>query len=106
MERFTIQVVHETSQTPCPECGQLNLVKKGPRLFPVDSEEPLCRDCAKQLAPSLLALLELAHVAERVGRGFRHMLTPPMEALLDLAQAAENYSHSSPKRPVLCAKSA
>jgi len=45
----------------------------------------------------MIALLDLAHTAERVGRSCRHLLTPPMESLLDLAQAAENYSCTAPK---------
>ena len=48
----------------------------------------------------LVALLDLAHVADKVGRIGRHLLTPSMESLLDLARAAENYSHASPKVPV------
>jgi hypothetical protein len=44
----------------------------------------------------MIALLDLAHAAERVGKRCRHLLTPPMESLLDLAHAAENYSHATP----------
>jgi hypothetical protein len=36
--------------------------------------------------------VELAHVADRVGRIGRHTLVPPLDALLDLARAAENYN--------------
>jgi hypothetical protein len=45
----------------------------------------------------MIALLDLAQTAERVGKSCRHLLTPPMESLLDLARAAENYSHTAPK---------
>jgi hypothetical protein len=103
MQRFTIQFATEPSESCCPACGALNSSKKGPRLFPVDSQEPICRDCGKRLAPNLVALLDLAHVADKVGRLGRHMLTPSMESLLDLARAAENYSHSSPKAPARAA---
>jgi hypothetical protein len=97
MQRFTIQYATEPQESCCPACGGLNLSKKGPRLLPMDSEQPLCRDCGKRLAPNLVALLDLAHVADKVGRLHRHLLTPPMESLLDLARAAENYFHHSPK---------
>jgi hypothetical protein len=44
----------------------------------------------------MVALLDLATAAERVGKSCRHLLTPPMASLLDLAHAAENYSHTAP----------
>jgi hypothetical protein len=97
MQRFTIQYTTASTESCCPACGTLNLSKRGPRLFPVDSDVPICRDCGKRLAPNLIALIDLAHVADKVGRLSRHILTPPMESLLDLARAAENYSHCSPK---------
>jgi hypothetical protein len=56
----------------------------------------VCRPCGKKHAPSLVALLDLAHVAERVGRIGRHTLVPPMGALLDLARAAESYTDAAP----------
>jgi hypothetical protein len=43
----------------------------------------------------LLALLNLASVAHRVGQIGRHTISPPLEALLDLARAAENYTASN-----------
>ena|SRR5271165_1879408 len=97
MQRFTILYTHEAHQSACPACGTINVTKKGPRLFPVDRDEPICRDCSKRLAPNLVALLDLAHVADRVGQRGRHMLTPSMESLLDLARAAEDYTHAAPK---------
>jgi hypothetical protein len=59
----------------------------------------VCRDCGKSHAPALAALLDLAHVADRVGRIGRHMLVPPLDALLDLARAAENYNDSRQRAP-------
>ena len=47
----------------------------------------------------MVALLDLAQTAERVGKSCRRLLTPPMESLLDLAHAAEAYSHTAPKLP-------
>ncbi len=94
MQRFTIQYTTEATESCCPACGMVGAAKKGPRLFPHDSETPICHDCGKRLAPNLVALLDLAHVADKVSRRARHMLTPSMESLLDLARAAENYSHS------------
>ena len=53
--------------------------------------------CGRKHAPSLVALLDLAHVAERVGRIGRHTLVPPLDALLALARAAEEYTHTGPE---------
>ena len=64
----------------------------------VNPEDGVCRSCGKRYAPHLLALLDLAQAAERVGRTSRYLLVPPMESLLELARAAENYS-TSKKEP-------
>jgi hypothetical protein len=55
----------------------------------------VCSECGKKHAPTLAALVDLAGVAERVGRIGRHTLVPPLGALLELARAAENYSTNS-----------
>jgi hypothetical protein len=49
------------------------------------------------MAPELTALIDLAAVAERVGRIGRHTLVPPMAALLDLARAAEQFADARPR---------
>lgn len=98
MERFTIRYTDGPSNDCCPLCHEKTPARKGPRLYMQEVDEAVCRDCGKRHAASLVALLDLAHVAEKVGRQSRHLLTPPMEAMLDLARAAENYSHSSPRQ--------
>jgi hypothetical protein len=42
--------------------------------------------------------LDLAHVAERVGRISRHNPWVPLEKLLELARAAETYLGTTPER--------
>lgn len=97
MERFTLRCSSEQNACICPVCGQHALLGPGPRVFLEHGEGPLCRCCAKKLAPGLAALIDLAQVAETVGRKSRHLLTPPMESLLALARAAENYSNTTPR---------
>lgn len=92
MERFTIRFQPCHCSSCCPLCGQSIAVQRGPCVSMADGDEPVCRDCCKRQAPNIIALLDLACVAENVGRKSRHLLTPPMEALLALARAAENYS--------------
>src|SRR5262249_20178578 len=75
----------------CGMCGDSVLGGPGPQLVCEGSEEPVCRACGQEHAPDLVALADLAHVAQRVGRVCRHVLVPPMEALLGLARAAEDY---------------
>jgi hypothetical protein len=65
-------------------------------LFLGDTDEGVCKECGKRMAPELTALLDLAAVAERVGRIGRHTLVPPMAALLDLARAAEQFAEAKP----------
>jgi hypothetical protein len=97
MERVILKIAEEAGAASCPLCGALTLWSKGPRLVRAATDETICRGCGKRNAPNLVALLDLAHVAERVGKQCRHLLTPPMESLLDLARAAENYCTLTPK---------
>lgn len=94
MDDLTIKHTEEASPASCPRCGQTPLWKKGLQIW--QDRDVICRDCAKKTAPHLVALVDLASVAERVGRHSRHLLTPPMEAMLELARAAENYSNLPP----------
>lgn len=94
MERFTIRFQAHNCNTCCCLCHGGLSVRRGPAVALADNGEYVCRECCKRQAPGMVALLDLASVAENVGRKSRHLLTPPMEALLALARAAENYSHS------------
>jgi hypothetical protein len=97
MERFALRCSTEPTACHCPVCGEQSVLRPGPRVFLEGGEGPLCRKCALKLAPSLGALIDLAQVAENVGRKSRHLLTPPMESLLALARAAENYTNAAPR---------
>jgi hypothetical protein len=79
----------------CGLCGGPACSTPGPRLSVAESMNLVCPDCARKHAPSLVALLDLARVAERVGRIGQHTLVPPLGALLDLARAAENYTQAA-----------
>lgn len=92
---MTALVLHQPSpqkEVSCPLCGKLTGAGAGPQPCAADSLRPVCRACARQHAPGLAALAELAQTAERVGRIRRHQVFPPLAALLDLAHAAENYA--------------
>jgi hypothetical protein len=97
MECYTIRLVENKEETCCPKCGKRNPGRGGLGVFTEEHDQPVCRSCGKKWAPAMIALLDLAHAAERIGKSCRHLLTPPMESLLDLAQAAETYTHTSPK---------
>jgi hypothetical protein len=97
MQCFTIRLVEESNENCCAKCGKI-CRGVGLALFAEDDDQPVCRSCARRLAPAMSALLDLAQTAQRVGRGARHLLTPPMESLLDLASAAENYSTTAAKQ--------
>jgi len=92
MERFTIRFQANNCNVCCPLCTEHCSIRRGPHVALAENGEPICRACCKRQAPGMLALLDLAIVAENVGRTSRHLLTPPMEALLALARAAEVYS--------------
>lgn len=104
MERFAIKFAGSGAVAcGCGMCGQVLPSRSGPRVVQADTDEPLCRPCARRHAPQLASLLDLVQTAERVGRCPRHLLTPRMEDLLALARAAENYSHLAPPAPALAA---
>jgi hypothetical protein len=99
MTHLTIKIGHAEMADSCGLCGKEFRPPTGLHLVLGDSrEEPVCRECGKEHAPALVALLDLARVAERVGRIGRHTLVPPLHALLDLARAAEDYTESAPVR--------
>src|SRR5262245_42883570 len=98
MGQLTIRVdpAHTTS-TCCGLCGNA-VPASGPHLSAADGGPTVCRDWGTRHAPSLGPLLDLARVAERVGRIGRHTLVPPMAAILDLVKAAEDYLHLTPSQ--------
>ena len=98
MAHLTIKLDHVAADEICGLCGRPTDSAEGLRLFLEDGPAAVCHACGKQHAPSLVALLDLAQVAERVGRIGRHTLVPPLGALLDLARAAEAYTSAAPAR--------
>src|SRR6266436_6410917 len=92
MERFTLRFASDNDGCGCPLCMKPVHERRGPCVCLAETGAAVCRDCARRQAPGMLALLDLASVAENVGRKGRHLLIPPMESLLALARAAENYS--------------
>jgi hypothetical protein len=95
MMRLTIQQPDPCCSALCGHCGRPAFPTAGLGLS--DGETPLCPECGRRQAPALAALLDLARVAQRVGRIHRHTLVPSLGELLDLARAAENYSHTTPE---------
>jgi hypothetical protein len=95
MANLTIQMKPAKSANACGLCGRTTAAGTGPCLCLADNWDTVCRECGQRHAPSLVALLDLALVAERVGHIGRHTLTPPLEAMLRLVRAAENYTHTS-----------
>ena len=97
MEKLTIKLGDGAKTECCGLCNEPLSMSQGFHLSLPQTEVPVCRNCGKRHAPEMVALLDLAQVAERVGRTCRHILVPPLEALLDLARAAEDYTETRPK---------
>ena len=98
MADLTIQLNPGACSDTCGLCGHKAIQAAGPRLCLGEGPDTVCRDCARQHAPALVALLDLARVAERVGRVGRHTLSPPLEAMLRLMGAAESYTQTTAAR--------
>jgi hypothetical protein len=96
MTKLLLQWKPTGTNGPCAACGQPTQAPAGARLVLADSLQPVCLECGRSHVPSLVALVELANEAERVGRIGRHTVFPPYTALLDLARAADNYSATVP----------
>jgi hypothetical protein len=94
MVRLSIDLNSQLAGSYCGLCGRDIESPAGPRLFLAENQALICHPCGKKHAPSLVALLDLARVAKRVGHMGRHTLVPPINALLDLARAAEDYTFS------------
>jgi hypothetical protein len=94
MTQIVIQFDQAIESESCTICGGPAGQEEGPRLSHADNLEPVCRQCGHAHAPWLVALVDLASTAERVGRIGRHTLVPPLTSLLDLARAAEDYTSS------------
>ena len=98
MTNLAITLPRQENGETCGLCGTPIPDQLGPGLALADRLWAVCQPCGKEHAPSLAALLNLAHVALRVGQSGRHTLVPPMEALLELASAADGYVQSLPKQ--------
>jgi hypothetical protein len=95
MNSFVIQLHRDDGNDDCAFCHKSMGPIDGPRLYLADQTGAVCRNCGKRRAPALVALLDLALAAQRVGQIGRHSRTLPLAALFDLAGAAENYSQSA-----------
>jgi hypothetical protein len=98
MSSLVIECNTRASHDTCAFCHEDLEPGDGPRLCLADSESGVCRNCGKRHAPSLVALLDLARTAERVGHIGRHSVTLPLSAMLDLARAAEDYTHTAVRK--------
>jgi hypothetical protein len=95
MKTLSIQVRTSRCNDTCAFCHKSMGRTDGPQLYLEDKASPICRSCGKRHAPPLVALLDLAQTAERIGHVGRHSVSVPLTALLDLAGAAEAYSEAA-----------
>src|SRR6185437_13610318 len=95
MTQLLLQCKAEATNEPCGLCGQPATPAAGTQLVLAHTTAPVCQDCGRIHAPSLVALVNLADAATRIGRIGRHSVFPPLTALLDLAHAAEKFTQSS-----------
>jgi hypothetical protein len=95
MTQLAIQLECPRDRESCCLCDRLLAPASGPELCLAGSQLPVCQACGKEHAPALAALLDMARVADRVGRIGRHTVLPPLSALMDLARVAENFAETN-----------
>lgn len=92
MGQFIVRYGERAREGTCALCDKKVLQRPGPQFSLVQDQAAVCRECARTNAPVLCALLDLAEVAESVGRVSVHAPDRvPLEMLLALARASENY---------------
>ena len=87
MSTVVLQCTSAMTSDPCGLCGRPTRCAAGTQLTLAEGAGPVCADCGRRQAPSLVALVHLARAAERVGRMGRHSVFPSMTALLDALSA-------------------
>jgi len=95
MSRFGIRLSAYTTEIPCSLCGKPAAHAAGLQICLAGNSAAVCQDCSRVRAPRLAKLVQLAQVAERVGKISRYNVAPPLAALLDLAGAAEAYASAA-----------
>jgi hypothetical protein len=92
MVKLMIEWAEEPAENTCELCSLAIAQSAGARLCLVESMAAVCRTCARKHAPALCALLDIACLAQHVGRVSRHaVLGVPIGPLLELTRAAEAY---------------
>jgi hypothetical protein len=100
MSRLMLQYCSECIEGACALCNGPAVLEPGLQLYHPELTGPVCTQCARQAAPELTALQNLARTAEHVGRINKHTITPPLTVLLELARAAEQFRSTVDPSPV------
>ncbi|GIW82743.1 MAG: hypothetical protein KatS3mg105_4550 [Gemmatales bacterium] len=91
MSELAIGLAEGAEEGPCSLCGQQVSFPAGLRVM-TSNKGSVCRNCAKQHVPTLVALMDLASTAERIGKIVQHNHWLPLKSHLEMAQAAERYA--------------
>lgn len=99
MVKVVVQWIDEETEGSCALCNAPLLQPAGAQLCLLPNMTPVCRNCGRQHASALSALLDLGGLAQHVGRVSRSSrqssLRLPIGSLLELSRAAEDYyAHS------------
>lgn len=92
MVKLVVQWAESARDEVCALCAAASVGEPGLRLCLADGLAAVCSACGRRHAPALGALLELAQVAEQVGRVSAHSrLWVPLEMQLELTRASEMF---------------
>src|SRR5690242_13506428 len=85
----------------CALCSRAFHALSGVRLANANDLRPVCRECGHRHAGDLAALVDLAMLADRVGRVHHYnSARVPLVMLLDLARASERLFAASDSPPM------
>lgn len=74
---LAIRMNRSAEEMSCGNCGDSFIPHRGPTLFAVGDDRPVCRSCGRKHAPDLADLLALADAARKFVRTEDYQGTNP-----------------------------
>lgn len=92
MQDFLLRHDQGSRSAICGICGCNAKSSPGPQLYRAEDNVPVCRQCGRNAAPKLGAIVDLADVALRVGRiTCQQGVWVPLAMLVEMTRVCQYY---------------